>query len=232
MKALTYQGEDWRINMTKLLSYQYAKSTGDSLVGICYLSGGPRVCPKCSECWGKRLCYRFSGRLAMPQAVAAGEARTRQYLETPSAFYYNLSREIKRGALKAAKKGVPFAARLNGCSDIDHTEFIRGMPSIQFYDYTKVLAIALKSLDIPNYDVTFSFSGFNLPDCFKYLAAGGKVAVVTNDVAKLCRERWFDIETIDGDCTDERWKDKGGVVVALKAKGKAKKSTSPFIWRV
>ena len=44
-------------------------------------------------------------------------------------------------------------------------------------------------------------------------------------------ETWHGFTVIDGDDDDLRYLDMGGVVIGLKAKGKAKKDTSGFVVR-
>ena len=91
-------------------------------------------------------------------------------------------------------------------------------PDVQFYDYSKVL----NYLDHgkKNYHVTFSDSGTNYQDQLKAMAAGANVAVVFKDKLPT---RWMSRPVIDGDAHDLRFKDPGGVIVGLVAKGLGKK---------
>ena len=93
-------------------------------------------------------------------------------------------------------------------------------PDVQFYDYTKVL----NYLDHgkKNYHVTFSDSGTNHQDQLAAMEKGANIAVVFQD--KL-PSRWMDRRVIDGDKHDLRFKDPGGVIVGLVAKGLGKKVT-------
>jgi hypothetical protein len=59
-----------------------------------------------------------------------------------------------------------------------------------------------------------------------YLRAGGNVAVVFRGGLP---ETWNGYPVIDGDVTDVRYLDPRGVVVGLKAKGKARTDTSGFV---
>ena len=99
-------------------------------------------------------------------------------------------------------------------------------PDVQFYDYTKVLNYL--DHDLKNYHITFSDSGKNQADQIAAMEKGANVAVVFQD--KLPK-RWRishdtscnDRRVIDGDKHDLRFKDPGGVVVGLVAKGLGKK---------
>ena len=101
-------------------------------------------------------------------------------------------------------------------------------PDVQFYDYTKLPKPELRIR--PNYALTFSYSGHNLPDAPDALAHGVNVAVVFA-VRKGFElpETWNGYRVIDGDLHDLRFLDPKGVVVGLRAKGRAKKQTSAFV---
>lgn len=120
-------------------------------------------------------------------------------------------------------------------------------PAVQFYDYTKNPARmrAFLSGRMPrNYHLTFSRSECNDRDAAAILAAGGNVAVVfdTRKGATL-PTTWNGYRVVDGDLSDVRPADPGaynpangaasldhrGVVVGLRAKGKARRDTSGFV---
>jgi hypothetical protein len=117
---------------------------------------------------------------------------------------------------------------------------------VEFYDYTKITKRALKFAkgEMPsNYHLTFSKTESNDADCIKVLEAGGNVAIVCSLVvykqAVSCGRLPYPYDTpkaIDGDAHDFRPIDPdmrgnvtGGVVIALKAKGDAKKDQSGFV---
>lgn len=122
---------------------------------------------------------------------------------------------------------------------------------VQFYDYTKVTKRALAHAEgrMPaNYHLTFSKTEDNDSDVIKVLSAGGNVAAVfapdalkaaladgmQASLGKLVVARGpssLDWIAIDGDETDYRPKDPSGVIVALKAKGDARRDTSGFTVR-
>ncbi len=97
-------------------------------------------------------------------------------------------------------------------------------PQVQFYDYTKVLG--RKVGDIPNYHLTFSNADGNINDVLAAIQAGLNIAVVFK---KELPKTYLGLPVINGDETDLRFLDPKGVIVGLKAKGKAKKDTSGFV---
>jgi len=69
-----------------------------------------------------------------------------------------LSHEITSKGKAARKRERSFAVRLNGTSDIDHSETIREFPGVSFYDYTKrPLPAKLPA----NYSICYSFANFS-----------------------------------------------------------------------
>jgi hypothetical protein len=76
-----------------------------------------------------------------------------------------------------------------------------------------------------NYSLTYSRKENNHAECEDILSRGGNVAAVFSSIPETYSNR----PTFDGDQSDLRFLDPKGVVVALKAKGKAKKDTSGFV---
>lgn len=69
-----------------------------------------------------------------------------------------LAHEIASKQASALRKGRSFACRLNGTSDIDHSQTIAAFPSVEFYDYTKNnLPDSLPR----NYSICYSFANFS-----------------------------------------------------------------------
>jgi hypothetical protein len=228
------------------------------LTAIMYLApwklSGYQVCPlaEIAGCIGD--CLNTAGRGGMARADAetieidghviklnavqkARIARTRFFFEDRVAFFIQLRKEIIAAKKKADKMGYMLAVRLNGTSDIrwedlivaDNKTIFEIFSDIQFYDYTKIPNRAVAH--IPNYHMTFSVSArkefFKIWDkAQKNYGRGMNYAVVFKD--KTLPSSYKGFEVINGDESDLRFKDKKGVVVGLKAKGKAKKSTSGF----
>ena len=66
----------------------------------------------------------------------------------------------------------------------------------------------------PNYDLTFSYTGYNLTECQNMLLNKIRVAVVFKRVP----DQWQGYPVIDGDKYDMRYKDDNAVIVGLKYK--------------
>ena len=102
---------------------------------------------------------------------------------------------------------------------------------MQFYDYTKIPNPQRRTLS--NYHITFSKSENNLKDCLVALENGVNVAVVFE---KELPKKYLGYEVVNGDETDLRFLDKKkrngtGVIVGLKAKGRAKLDATGFVVR-
>jgi hypothetical protein len=179
--------------------------------------------------------------------------KTRAYFKCRAAFMAVLVFEIAALQRKAIAKGMQPAIRLNATSDlpwelrkvtIDGVDVLlmEAFPDVQFYDYTKITKRALAHAQgaMPsNYHLTFSRTENNDSDVAQVLQAGGNVAVVMATKvykaamsAGLNVRQWQAIghdKIIDGDSHDYRPADPRGVVVALKAKGDARRDTSGFV---
>jgi hypothetical protein len=88
---------------------------------------------------------------------------------------------------------------------------------VTFYDYTKV-ANRFKLLDkYSNYDLTYSFSGYNMLQSLELLENNkGRVAMVFE--GKQLPISFMGYKVIDGDAYDMRHLDETGVIVGLKFK--------------
>jgi hypothetical protein len=148
---------------------------------------------------------------------------------------------------------VPYCIRLNGTSDIpwENIKEFKGkknifdsFPSIQFYDYTKVLKRTTYQQP-NNYDLTLSRSegDANQRICADAISKGWRIAVVFNRGKELYHfeningqrtkvsdgyeydfpKTWHGYKVIDGDETDLRFLDAGGIVVGLSIKGNKQK---------
>ena len=215
------------------------------LTGVMYLAphniSGHQVCPKASEgC--KAACLYTSGHGRYSNTQIARINKTKWFFEDRESFMATLVKNVESLIRKAEKNGLTPAIRLNGTSDIAwekiacvrngvrHASIMEAFPDIQWYDYTKILGRS-KAINLPNYHLTFSLAENNDSDAVKALAQGYNVAVVM----RLGRDdekpnTWGGFPVIDGDETDVRFLDpKGGTVVALFAKGDAKKDDSGFV---
>lgn len=188
---------------------------------------GYNVCPNHKHC--KKHCLVTSGRTRME--LSKGEKtilnsrikKTQLFFENKNVFMRMLIDEIKLNKIIAEIDNQEFSVRLNATSDIDIEQFtyegkniLEIFPNVQFYNYTKVFKYLenQKNKQYPNYDLTYSFNGFNWIGCLKSLKMGFRVAVVFEKVPVI-----FDgIPVINGDDYDARYKDDKNVIVGLKFK--------------
>ena len=158
---------------------------------------GHNVCPKSEHC--RAFCLNGSGQNKCDELSRGVEGskinqsrikKTKLFYENRALFMNLLIHEIKRYKAKAEKMGMGFSVRLNGTSDLSPVLFkdpetglnlLELFPDVQFYDYTKVYNRIKLMAQYPNYDLTFSYDGYNWDECLEFLKNGGKVAVVFFD---------------------------------------------------
>ena len=211
--------------------------------GIVYLapsdeSGVANTCPNASKgC--RAACLYTAGRGGMSNVQQARVNKTKNFFRNKSQWIAQLRQEIKKETKKASKKFNQFVVRLNGTSDIawEETGIIDAEKETQFYDYTKSVKRMIKFLDggMPsNYHLTFSRAENNDSFCDLVLRKGGNVAMVFKDHKKVVEQGEYTFQgntykVINGDENDLRFKDPKNCIVALKAKGKARKDLSGFV---
>lgn len=205
------------------LTYKHQKSVnyGEYTYSL-YLSPGKNsgyeVCPgRTKEC--SKFCLNESGlnRMSMKEE-AINQSRikkTKLFFEEKDFFMNWLVYEIKLAKVKADKKGFKFSVRLNNTSDISPEDFVLNgknileiFPDIQFYDYTKVYERYRLVTLYPNYDLTYSYTGYNKKQCQEMLLMGIRVAVVFKSVPN----EFWGVKVIDGDKYDMRYKDETSIV--------------------
>jgi len=210
----------------KLLSIEAdSKTTKGSkagyLTGILYIApaniGSFNVCAFAKTCI--KDCLFNSGRGGFtPSVTEARIIKKLWWLYDPSSFKAQLSKDINSLIKKAKKRNMIPVVRLNGTSDIRiervFKDILERFKDIQFYDYTKDPTRFERKLP-DNYDLTFSYDGVNLDSCKRVLELGGRVAVVFKDSLP---DRFLGYPVIDGDTSDLRFLDPGGVIVGLKYK--------------
>lgn len=194
-----------------------------------YNLSGVNVCPAASTGCAK-ACLNTAGRGQINSVQAARIKKTQWLINDKQSFMNQLIKDLDAVVRKSKRLNLMPVVRLNGTSDIDWFSIIMMYPEIQFYDYTKRLALLKKHKisGLTNYSLTFSRSESNEPECREALKLWYNVAVVfkTEDLPS----EFMGYKVIDGDNDDLRFLDpKGPVIVGLKAKGKAKKDTSGFV---
>ena len=190
---------------------------------------GYNTCPKATE--GCRAgCLNTAGRGGMfkrgetTNVIQRARVRkTRYFFEDRSGFLRDLEQDIHRAIKFAAKKGLTPVFRLNGTSDLSWEKYgiIQKFPTVQFYDYTKVLGRKVSALK--NYHLTFSRADGNDRDVARALSQGMNVAAVYDQIPE---------GMYSADDTDLRFLDPKVGLIGLRAKGRAKKDRSGFVIRL
>jgi hypothetical protein len=157
--------------------------------------------------------------------------KTNYFFDNRDAFMTDLANDINKAIRFATKQGLTPVFRLNGTSDLSFEKYevpgYAGMnifeifKDIQFYDYTKVLGRKVKHLE--NYHLTFSKADGNDSDVAEALLQGMSVVAVYDKIPA---------GVPSADETDLRFLDPKGIMLGLKAKGRAKKDYSGFVIRL
>lgn len=212
------------------------------LTGILYLSPSLDLCPFSHKAGCLEACLYTAGRGAMNKVQAGRKRKTDYFNSDRDAFMLELVSDIRALIRKALREGMTPAVRLNGTSDIlwetipvtvDGITYLNIMsvfPGVQFMDYTKIVARFKRPLPA-NYDLTFSYSGSDTyrASVLKAIAYRARIAVVFGDIIP---DTFLGMPVVDGDSSDLRFLDPQACIVALHAKGRAKKETGPFIVRL
>jgi hypothetical protein len=205
---------------------------GEYLTAIMYMRPNLNICPMSELAQCAVACLNTAGRGKMNMIQEARQRKTDMFQADPIAFVDQLKKDVLFALRSATKKGVKLAVRFNGTSDIAW-ENIKGsngntvfqdFPDVQFYDYTK-----LPNRKVPsNYHLTVSYSGANAKYAAKVLKTEHNIAVVFRKKESI-PAFWNGRRVVDGDRDDLRFLDEKNVIVALYAKGSAKKDTTGFV---
>jgi len=155
--------------------------------------------------------------------------KTEYFFNNRAEFMVDLANDIKKAIRLANKLGLEPVFRLNGTSDLSWEKYtvVEGLnifemfAGIQFYDYTKVLGRKVKHIE--NYHLTFSKADGNDSDVAEALLQGMSVVAVYDKIPE---------GVPSADETDLRFLDPKGIMLGLKAKGRAKKDYSGFVIRL
>ena len=156
--------------------------------------------------------------------------KTQYFFANRDAFMVDLANDIRKAIKFAERKGLTPVFRLNGTSDLSWEKYwvpvydmtlFELFPQVQFYDYTKVLG--RKTSAFPNYHLTFSKADGNDADVAEALLQGMSVVAVYDAIPA---------GVPSADETDLRFLDPKGIMLGLKAKGRAKKDYTGFVIRL
>jgi hypothetical protein len=209
------------------------------LTGIVYLVPDHNLCPLARAAGCFEGCLKSAGRGAFNTVQLARQSKTDYFYNNQVAFLLSLAADIWSLERRAKSLGLIPLVRPNGTSDIpyenlivwDNKTIFQLFPEIQFYDYTKIPSRNLVGKTNGNYDLTYSFSAITpKPISIKGLTNpnNSRVAVVfqkQSDIPTSFRS-WA---VVDGDDSDVRHIEPKNVVVALYAKGKAKREDNGFV---
>lgn len=198
---------------------------------------GKNICPfatkGCSD-----ACLNSAGRGKFSNVQLARRRKTNLFFSDRKLFLQQLVDDLTKINKKAIKENKLIYIRLNGTSDIDFNQLLLryfgisfvSFGSLRFYDYTKDKNKALRYPAYSEYDVyrvTYSRKETDTDfDIKMLLGLGVNVAAV---FANELPDTYLGYPVINGDLTDLRFNDPSGVIVGLKAKGKAKKDCSGFV---
>jgi len=199
---------------------------------------GYNTCPKATAgC--KAACLNTAGRGGMFRRgettnviQEARKRKTRLFFEDRETFMEYLEQDINKAIRQAARLGLKPVFRLNGTSDISWEKYtckgsdrniFEMFPNVQFYDYTKVPK--RKVSQYKNYHLTFSQADGNGKDADWAISQNMNVTVVFDKIPQEYKGR----PVFNADDTDLRFLDPKGVVLGLKAKGRAKKDRTGFV---
>ena len=172
-------------------------------------------------------CLKSSGRGAFKNVATARQNKTDFYLSDRPGFLAQLRAELTNFDKLCTKQKVKGWVRLNTISDIDYENhgIPQAFPALNFYDYTKRADRLGRTPS--NYQLIFSYSGRK-----QYQKSVDKrprhipmAVVFRNELPPV----WAGQKVIDGDLSDIVNVKAGGVIVGLRAKGKAKRDTSGFV---
>ena len=190
------------------------------------------ICPGSKAAGCMDGCLKGAGLAAVYKTVnQARQARTDYWTVDQSGFLEQLRRELTNFEKLCGKQGVQGVVRLNVLSDIpwERHGIPQSFPGLFFYDYTKRADRLGIGKTPANYRLMFSYSGrpqyrkqVEMAKCFD-----NPIAVVYKNGEMP--ERLFGRPVIDGDQSDLWNVQAGKVIVALKAKGPAKKDESGFV---
>ncbi len=199
---------------------------------------GYNTCPKATAgC--KAACLNTAGRGGMfkrgettNMIQQARIRKTKYFFEDRDGFMKDLYHDIVKAKKFAERKGLIPVFRLNGTSDLSWEKYEVGttgmnlfqlFPTTQFYDYTKVPKRKVDS--IGNYHLTFSQADGNGKDADWAISKNMNVTVVFDNIPAEYKGK----PVFNADETDLRFLDPKGVVLGLKAKGRAKKDRTGFV---
>ncbi len=211
------------------------------LTGILYMAphtigGGKTLCPF-STAGCRAVCLYSAGRGGFNSVQQARIRKTKWFNENPHEFMDVLTEDIRKLVASGVTQNLTPCVRLNGTTDIcwekhhltsDGTSIMERFPEVQFYDYTKY-PLSLRWDRPTNYHLTYSYSEAKHAGVWSAVWQASKVNTAAVFFTADLPETFLGRPVINGDETDLRFTDPEGVIVGLKAKGKARGSDTGFV---
>ena len=195
-------------------------------------SKGVNLCPNAAGCIA--ACLYTAGRGKFSNVQKARINKSNYFVYNKPAFVNQLANELIKINSKAQKAGEKIAIRLNGTSDIDFIYLLKKYAGIDpfslnnliYYDYTKIPGKVKKYINETRYILTFSRDETNEKEARELLKLGANISVVINGPIPF---NYLGAPVVDGDRSDIVMLYNKSAVLALTAKGEAKKDRSGFV---
>jgi len=180
------------------------------------------LCGKASAACAALCLGHSTGHLQWDHARNARGWKTALLLGDRKLWRELLDAEIRNHDASCRASGKIAVVRVDGSSDTgEGKRSALRHPTVQHYDYTKRLGAALGSQPA-NYSLVFSWSGENVAECERALAAGCNVAVpFDTPKGSPMPDAFMGSEIVDGDADDLRFLDPQGdrgFVIGLRFK--------------
>jgi hypothetical protein len=193
---------------------------------------GVNLCPKAAGC--EAACLYTAGRGKFSNVQTARINKSNYFVYNKPGFINQLANELIKINTKAQKAGETIAIRLNGTSDLDFIYLLKkyagldpfSLVNLIYYDYTKIPGKVKKYINEPRYSLTFSRDETNAEYIPELLKLGANISVVFNGPIPA---QYWGRPVIDGDKSDIVMLYNKGAILALKAKGDAKKDSTGFV---
>ena len=201
-----------------------------------YLFAGLSLMPADDLCPGAKAagcmdtCLQSAGRGIFKNVQAARKSKADWFRCDKDGFLDQLRKDLHALERKAKRENLQPVVRLNVLSDIAWEAYgiPQAFPDIRFYDYTKRQGRIGSKFMPDNYHLTFSYS--NQPgysnQVIRALHKGANIAVVFSNGLPA---KFLGRPVVDGDLHDIRIDDPSGIIIGLRAKGKAKKQPNNFV---
>ena len=189
------------------------------------------LCPSSDLAECREPCLESSGRGNAPNVKDARTVKADWFHSDPDAFIAQLVKELRNFSALCLRQGLRPVVRLNVLSDVAWEKYgvPQQFPEITFIDYTKRAKRLFDKMMPRNYKLIFSYSGVAgyQKQVALALESGAPVAVVFR--GDVLPETFLGRDVIDGDRSDLLNAYADGMIVGLRAKGKAKKDTGGFV---